>query len=340
MRHQVMVIGLGGSGRRSRASSPTWATRCSRSIATSGWSTTSRPPSRTRWSWMPPMRWPCAPRRRRLPTRHRGHLQPHRGEHLRHHGAPEAGCHERHRQGRQWPPRRILERVGATRVVYPEREIGQRVAHMFSVPEVVDYLDVAPSFGIQKVRPPAKWVGRTLADLDLLGTLKLTPIAVRRGERVLVDPPAQPHGRGYRRAHPHRSRRPPRGHRGLGPAAVVDAAQDRRPRSAYRVGQDGAEDTGRSRTRPAAASRASRPRPHPGAAGRGTGTRPAAASRPSWRRGSRRARLDDAPEPRVAGTARSRSGSHVQIARWSPVSMTSISVGRMLWHARRRRAGR
>ena len=83
----------------------------------------------------------------------------------------------------------ILERVGATRVVYPEREIGQRVAHMFSVPEVVDYLDVAPSFGIQKVRPPAKWVGRTLADLDLLGTLKLTPIAIRRGDRVQVDPP-------------------------------------------------------------------------------------------------------------------------------------------------------
>jgi trk system potassium uptake protein TrkA len=84
----------------------------------------------------------------------------------------------------------ILERVGATRVVYPEREIGQRVAHLFSVPEIVDYLDVAPGFGIQKVRPPEKWVGRTLGQLDLPGTLKLTPIAVRRGERVTVNPHA------------------------------------------------------------------------------------------------------------------------------------------------------
>ncbi|MCY7418627.1 MAG: TrkA family potassium uptake protein [Chloroflexi bacterium] len=82
----------------------------------------------------------------------------------------------------------ILERVGATRVVYPEREIGQRVAHMFSVPEVVDYLDVGPSFGIQKVRPPIRWIGRTLGDLDLPGRLKLTPIALRRGDDVTVNP--------------------------------------------------------------------------------------------------------------------------------------------------------
>ncbi len=84
----------------------------------------------------------------------------------------------------------ILERVGATRVVYPEREIGQRVAHMFSVPEVVDYLDVAPSFGIQKVRPPSRWIGRTLGELDLPGRLKLTPVALRRGDDVTVNPPA------------------------------------------------------------------------------------------------------------------------------------------------------
>ena len=56
----------------------------------------------------------------------------------------------------------ILERVGADRVVFAEREMGQRVAHSFAVRDVVDYLDVAPRFGIVKVRPPASWVGRTL----------------------------------------------------------------------------------------------------------------------------------------------------------------------------------
>jgi trk system potassium uptake protein TrkA len=48
----------------------------------------------------------------------------------------------------------ILRRVGATRVVYPEREAGTRVAHLFAVPQVVDYLDVGPRYGIQKLHPP------------------------------------------------------------------------------------------------------------------------------------------------------------------------------------------
>lgn len=82
----------------------------------------------------------------------------------------------------------ILERVGADRVVYAEREMGARVAHSFSIPSAVDYLDVAPSFGILKARPPASFVGRTLRDLDLPARLNLTPIALRRGDRVTVNP--------------------------------------------------------------------------------------------------------------------------------------------------------
>lgn len=83
---------------------------------------------------------------------------------------------------------RILERVGASRVVFPEREMGARVAHSFSIPNVIDYIDVAPLFGIVKVRPPASFVGRSLRELDIPGQLSLTPIAIRRGNNVTVNP--------------------------------------------------------------------------------------------------------------------------------------------------------
>ena len=82
----------------------------------------------------------------------------------------------------------ILERVGANRVIYAEAEMGLRVAHSFSVPNVVDYLDVAPQFGIVKVRPPASFVGKSFRDLDLANRLRLTPIALRRGDEVTVNP--------------------------------------------------------------------------------------------------------------------------------------------------------
>lgn len=82
----------------------------------------------------------------------------------------------------------ILARVGADRVVFPERETGLRLAHSFNVPNVIDYLDVAPNFGIEKIRPPASFIGRSLGELDLKTRLGLTPIALRRGQQVFVNP--------------------------------------------------------------------------------------------------------------------------------------------------------
>lgn len=82
----------------------------------------------------------------------------------------------------------ILAKAGADRVVFPEREMGQRVAHSFSVRDVVDYLDVADDFGIVKVQPPASFIGRSFAELALESRLGLTPVAVRRGSTVTVNP--------------------------------------------------------------------------------------------------------------------------------------------------------
>jgi trk system potassium uptake protein len=82
----------------------------------------------------------------------------------------------------------ILERVGADRVVYPELEMGTRVAHSLAIPGVIDYLDVAPRFGIVKVRPPRSFVGRSLKDIDLPGRLQVSPIALRRGSEVTFNP--------------------------------------------------------------------------------------------------------------------------------------------------------
>jgi len=82
----------------------------------------------------------------------------------------------------------ILERVGADRVVYPEREAGIDVAHTLSIPHVVDYIDLAPSHGIAKVDLPATFVGRTLRELDLAARFKVTPIVLRRGNNVIVNP--------------------------------------------------------------------------------------------------------------------------------------------------------
>lgn len=82
----------------------------------------------------------------------------------------------------------ILERVGADRVVYPEREAGEDVAHTIRIPNVLGYIDLAPRFGIAYIAVPAEFVGKTLRELDLSGRFRVTPIALRRLEAVTVNP--------------------------------------------------------------------------------------------------------------------------------------------------------
>jgi trk system potassium uptake protein TrkA len=81
----------------------------------------------------------------------------------------------------------ILERVGATRVVYPEREMGARVAHAFASRQVIDYLDVAPGVGIVRFAVPPDWAGRTLGEMEPGGG-GLTAVALRRGDALTVSP--------------------------------------------------------------------------------------------------------------------------------------------------------
>jgi trk system potassium uptake protein TrkA len=56
------------------------------------------------------------------------------------------------------------------------------------VPNVIDYLDVGPAFGIEKVRPPAAFVGKSLGELELKNRMGVTPIALRRGKDVIINP--------------------------------------------------------------------------------------------------------------------------------------------------------
>jgi trk system potassium uptake protein TrkA len=82
----------------------------------------------------------------------------------------------------------ILEQVGASRAVYPEHETGTRLAHSFVAPGVRDYLDAAPGYGFARVAVPEAWIGRKLGELEPRKTCGLTPMALRRGGTITLNP--------------------------------------------------------------------------------------------------------------------------------------------------------
>jgi trk system potassium uptake protein len=74
---------------------------------------------------------------------------------------------------------KILSAVGANHVVYPEREMGDRVAHLIAG-RMLDYIEFDDGFAIAKTRPPKAAVGRTLADSALRNRYGVTVVGVKR----------------------------------------------------------------------------------------------------------------------------------------------------------------
>jgi trk system potassium uptake protein len=75
---------------------------------------------------------------------------------------------------------RILEKLGVSRVIFPEREMAIRIAHGLVVPNVTDYIELSRDFSIIELPAPAEWVGRSLKDLALRPRFGLTLIAIKR----------------------------------------------------------------------------------------------------------------------------------------------------------------
>ena len=75
---------------------------------------------------------------------------------------------------------RVLERVGADRVIQPEREMGEQVARVLASPAVLDYVDLGDDEAIIEARVPDQWAGKSLAELALSRRLGLTVVALKR----------------------------------------------------------------------------------------------------------------------------------------------------------------
>ena len=84
----------------------------------------------------------------------------------------------------------ILARVGATRVVFPEKEMAERVAERLSSRNVLDYLSLASGFSVVELAPTKEMSGRTLAELDLGRRYGVQVVAVKElvPERVHIAP--------------------------------------------------------------------------------------------------------------------------------------------------------
>ena len=82
---------------------------------------------------------------------------------------------------------KILCKVGADKVVYPENESGIRLAKNLLSAGMVDIIDLSEDISVIEIPVKEKWVGKTLIELDLRKKYAINIIAIRNGEDILVN---------------------------------------------------------------------------------------------------------------------------------------------------------
>ncbi len=86
----------------------------------------------------------------------------------------------------------ILEKVGATDVIIPEKEIANKVARSLISPNVFDYLPLSEDYMIYEMAPPESFLGKSIAELKLRSRFNVMVIAVKDilSDKVVTLPTA------------------------------------------------------------------------------------------------------------------------------------------------------
>jgi trk system potassium uptake protein TrkA len=83
----------------------------------------------------------------------------------------------------------ILLKLGADRVIIPEREVADKLALGLTHAGVMEYIEISQEFGIVEMKPIPEWVGKTVRELELRTRYGVNVIAVRSDEETIKIPP-------------------------------------------------------------------------------------------------------------------------------------------------------
>ncbi|ACA46408.1 TrkA family potassium uptake protein [Clostridium botulinum] len=86
---------------------------------------------------------------------------------------------------------KVLYKIGADRVVFPERDMGVRVAHNLVSTNILDYIELSPNYSIAEIVTPKIWHGKTLNELNIRANYGINVVALKRGEEINVSPVAE-----------------------------------------------------------------------------------------------------------------------------------------------------
>ena len=88
---------------------------------------------------------------------------------------------------------RILDKIGADKIIYPEQSMGLRVARNLMSGGYLDVFELSAEFSMAEFSMPVSWIGKNLLDLNVRERFHINIIGIKQGENVTVDlDPSEP----------------------------------------------------------------------------------------------------------------------------------------------------
>lgn len=82
----------------------------------------------------------------------------------------------------------ILKKVGADKIIYPERDMAKRVAHNLTSKNILDFFQISPKYSMVEQKIHDDWVNLDLKELKIRKRYGVTVVAVERGGDIIVSP--------------------------------------------------------------------------------------------------------------------------------------------------------
>ncbi|MFF2481768.1 potassium channel family protein [Paenibacillus sp. NPDC058071] len=86
---------------------------------------------------------------------------------------------------------KVLSKIGADKVIFPERDMGQRVAHHLISPNILDYIEISNDYSIIELKAPSAMIGKSLIQLDIRQKFKCNVMAIKSGTNMNIAPYAE-----------------------------------------------------------------------------------------------------------------------------------------------------
>lgn len=86
---------------------------------------------------------------------------------------------------------KVLSKIGADKIVYPERDMGARIANNLILSNVLDYIEFAPDYSIIEMKATEQMAEKSLADLELRSKFGVNVMAIKDEEGLNIAPEAE-----------------------------------------------------------------------------------------------------------------------------------------------------